>query len=376
MLPDGDLHCFSQFGSGSLAGAGTHLSEYMLIDPFDMEPEAEHLAKLGIDAFNTTTADPRALVITPFHKAANQIRESLRGGGRHGSCGRGIGECRQYHLTFGEDALTLGELSDPSLIDVKLTLIRQRLFKDIGESAISRFPEYSECFTNPGMIDRMVRHYGRLSNRIAIQNSLTPPNSETGTIIFEGAQGVLLDETHGYLPPHVTWTGTTLANASRLCEAAAFEASDRYRLGVLRAYHTRHGAGPFPSESPELGAAIPDRHNGTGPWQGVFRVGWFDREMAKYALGVCPVDGLAITCLDRIETAGVGWRALVDGKVKTVARSPQGFIDWIERSLNIPVVITSWGPTANDKQLRSELPFIRQEISCSRRTDAITERSK
>ena len=85
-------HVFAQFGAGTLAGAATHLSRFMLLDPLAMMAEEAHLQTLGItDAFQRTTIDARAVVITPFQRAVNRVREALRGAGRHGSCGMGIG---------------------------------------------------------------------------------------------------------------------------------------------------------------------------------------------------------------------------------------------------------------------------------------------
>jgi adenylosuccinate synthase len=90
---DGREHCFAQFGSGTLAGASTHLSRFMLIDPLALVKEAEHLKQIGVvDPFERLTIDPRAPIITPYHRAMNRLRELSRGRQRHGSCGVGIGE--------------------------------------------------------------------------------------------------------------------------------------------------------------------------------------------------------------------------------------------------------------------------------------------
>jgi hypothetical protein len=117
--------------------------------------------------------------------------------------------------------------------------------------------------------------------------------------IFEGAQGVLLDRDHGFFP-HVTPSRTTFANADALL-AEASRVDSIARIGVLRAYATRHGEGPFVSEDAALTAATPDLHNGADGFQGAFRVGWLDVVAARYALRVVGgVDWLAITNLDRL----------------------------------------------------------------------------
>lgn len=98
--------------------------------------------------------------------------------------------------------------------------------------------------------------------------------------MFEGAQGVLLDEWHGF-HPYTTWSTTTFGNAETLLAEAAMTAT---RLGVVRCYLTRHGPGPLVTEDPTL--ELPDPHNGRNEWQGAFRVGHFDAVALRYAIEV------------------------------------------------------------------------------------------
>ena len=126
-------HVFAQFGSGALAGAATHLSRFMLLDPLAMMVEAQHLSALGApDPFAHTTIDAGALVITPFQRAANRLKELARGlrqaqssrAGRHGSCGMGIGETQADFLSFGERVLFAGDLTKPAVLREKLEFLR------------------------------------------------------------------------------------------------------------------------------------------------------------------------------------------------------------------------------------------------------------
>ncbi|NKY79097.1 adenylosuccinate synthetase, partial [Nocardiopsis dassonvillei] len=113
VTPDGRHHTFAQFGAGTLAPGGpvpTHLSRLMVVDPFALAAEAGHLASLGVaDPFALVTVDRRALISTPWHRAANQARERARGEARHGSCGMGVGETVAYALARPEDAPTAGD---------------------------------------------------------------------------------------------------------------------------------------------------------------------------------------------------------------------------------------------------------------------------
>ena len=114
-----------------------------------------------------------------------------------------------------------------------------------------------------------------------------------GPVVFEGAQGVLLDEWHGF-HPYTTWSTTTFANAETLLAEAGQTAT---RLGVIRCYLTRHGPGPLVTEDPTL--ELTDRHNRRNEWQGPFRTGHFDAVALRYAIEVTGgVDSLALTHLD------------------------------------------------------------------------------
>jgi len=122
-------------------------------------------------------------------------------------------------------------------------------------------------------------------------------------VVFEGAQGVLLDEWHGF-HPYTTWSTTTTANPFALLTEAG-RPGDAQRIGVVRTFTTRHGAGPLVAEDPELGARLVERHNGTHPWQGAFRVGHFDLVAHRYALAATGgVDSLVVTHADAPARAG------------------------------------------------------------------------
>ena len=122
---------------------------------------------------------------------------------------------------------------------------------------------------------------------------------QPGTIIFEGAQGILLDEWYGF-HPYTTWSTTTFKNAEQLLAEQSY-AAEVTRIGVMRAYATRHGPGPFVTEDAQLSLALPDAHNGHNLWQRQFRVGYLDLVATRYALDIAgSVDCLAVTHLDRL----------------------------------------------------------------------------
>ena len=306
-------HVFAQFGSGTLAGAATHLSRDMLLDPLAMMAEEQHLQSLGItDAFAHTTIDASALIITPFQRAVNRLRELNRGDRRHGSCGMGIGETMTDFLTHGEQMLFAGDLGNQDQLRAKLAFVRDiNLAKlatlPILEQADEQIAAEMAWLTDPDWADWLLPAYAEFSGVAQIVGAHYLPAllQRPGTVIFEGAQGVLLDEWRGF-HPYTTWSTTTLANANRLLAEANYTGKVT-RIGITRAYSTRHGAGPFVTEDPQWAQWLPDASNQMGAWQQGFRVGPLDLVLLRYAAEVVGgLDYLAVTCLDRLATLPVG----------------------------------------------------------------------
>jgi adenylosuccinate synthase len=390
-------HVFSQFGSGALAGAGTHLTRFMLLDPPAMLAEAAHLRALGVpDALASTTIDAGALVITPFARAINRLRELARGDGRHGSCGMGIGETVTDQLRYGDRVLFAGDLRDSDSISRKLGFLREVALTKLRElrPALPDSPAVEcelEPLCDPGWLDWLTECYVDFARQVQIVGAdhLGTILRRPGAVIFEGAQGALLDEWRGF-HPYTTWSTTTLANAGRLL-AEAGHSGPTTRIGITRAYATRHGPGPLPSEDAALTRALPDARNVDNPWQQSFRVGWLDLVLLRYALEIVgPLDCLALTCLDRLATLPdlrVCRRYSHQGEsIERLAIAPQPSLehqegltrllmacrplldqldgpqtlpDLLGAELGVPVGLLSAGPTAADKQVVGALNAIR-----------------
>ncbi|OHV59327.1 adenylosuccinate synthetase [Pseudofrankia sp. BMG5.36] len=284
---DGRHHTFAQFGAGTLAGVPTHLSRYMLVDPLALAAEAEHLAAIGVPSpFAALTVHGDALLTTPYHAAANRARELARGSGRHGSCGMGIGETAAYALAYPDDAPRVRDCVHPARLRRLLGELRALLESELGPLPA---PPVEDCVEVFGEFARTVR---------LVDDRHVAELLRAGPVVFEGAQGVLLDEWHGF-HPFTTWSTTTFANAEKLLRDAGVDDGDVTRLGVLRTFTTRHGAGPLVSEDAALTAALPDRYNGVGRWQGALRAGHFDAVAHRYAVEVAGgVDAVALTHLD------------------------------------------------------------------------------
>ena len=201
--------------------------------------------------------------------------------------------------------------------------------------------------------------------------------------IFEGAQGVLIDEKWGF-PPYHTWSNVT---GSQIAERFNLHPGDGSitTIGVVRAFPTRHGAGPFPTEDKSLAEKMRGDHNLFNPWQGNLRVGHFDHVLNRYAMQACklnnfPINNLAVTHLDGLRSME-HWKhcelydvdrgpmnpidpeALLwaEGDFRTnmlygvkpfsteTAADEHNVIRHIESYAEVPVVIKSTGPTAKNK---------------------------
>jgi len=363
VLPDGRSHIFSQFGSGTLAGLDTFLSRFVMIDPLAVLNEAKHLEECGVgNPLSRLTVDSRCLLTTPYHKAANRLRELSRGHTRHGSCGVGIGETVQFSLQRGKWAPTVGDLLDwPTLVS-KLDSVRmayQAEFLWAKQPALAR-PHYQDLH-DPDIWDFTLKGYESFIKQvnIAAAHHLSAQFADSDSaVIFEAAQGVLLDESYGF-HPHTTWSKTTLANADVLLGECSLKSIAITRLGVLRVYATRHGRGPFPTYDPGLTHDLPDRTNGGDEWRQSFRVGFPDLALLQYAKQVVGhLDGLAVTCCDRLPDR----RGHMHPKVFKVCRDYEDF------KFSIPT--TQTGQEALTRDLFAARPIYEMETS----TEALVER--
>jgi adenylosuccinate synthase len=382
LAPSGQPHPFAQFGSGTFTpGTATFLSRFMLVDPLALVAEAGHLRFLGVpDPLGLVTIDRDALLTTPYHRAANQAREQARGAGRHGSCGMGIGETASYALACPADAPRAGDMTAPRTLVRKLSLLRDRLAAADDADDPPASPGAGPALPSPADVAAVYRAVaGRVT--LAGEGHLARLLRQS-PVVFEGAQGVLLDEWRGF-HPYTTWSTTTFENAQTLLREHG-AAGDAVRLGVTRTYQTRHGPGPFPTEDPALPVA--ERHNADGHWQGPFRAGHLDAVALGYAARVTGgVDAVALTHLDTARRCDGRLKICraydIDGRTVTelepgpprdlafqqslgtallTARpryDPAGRVDahdWpdaVAEILHAPVTVRSHGPARTDKSV-------------------------
>jgi len=370
--PDGLFHGFSQFGSGTFhPGVNTYLSRFMLVDPFFLSGESHDLDYKSGDfsSAKRVVIDKNCVVITPFHRIINQMLEISRKDNRHGSCGRGVGQAMEDLNLMRTNTLLVGDLIDRRLTRSKLKHL-QVLKIDLAEQLVdedwdnlslwAKLKELKEDLR----VERLVQDYYDLFGfgyfKIGNDERLRRIFGRSGVIIFEGAQGVLLDPQFGLIP-HVTKTKTTFENADELLKDANYDGGIS-KIGVIRAYSTRHGAGPLLTEDSRLTRLLPEIHNKDNEWQGRFRIGYFDSVATRYSLSkIGRVDSIAMTNIDRL----ISIRPLkvctgyatnnskpIYQSLKEI-KSDKDYTRYIEfiKSLGIPISILSFGPTAEDKKI-------------------------
>lgn len=342
---DGEHHTFAQFGSGTLAGARTHLSRFMLINPGNMMNELGLLMPRHGDLCQRVSIDPRALVTTRLHMAYNRIIESARAENRHGSCGQGIGATAEFALQHEDLALRCEDLVRPEVTGFKLASLWNHYQSELE-------PLITSGRADPVEADIFQRVGGDLKTVAEMYRSWHGmwewryDDSLTGDLIFEGAQGVLLDEKWGTAPHH-TWSDCTDGNARAILRDLGRDATC---IGVTRTYATRHGAGPFNTEDSVM--SIPEAHNATGRYQGAWRCGRLNLGALAYSIDHCEqVDAIAVTHCDRAPLSP-------NGRLKVATEEATGveyqhlygpFAAAIADELDRPLYVESHGPIAEDK---------------------------
>lgn len=344
-LPNGQRHVFHHFGSGTLAKAFTCLGPEFLVNPLLFWQERDELSDgFGpLPALEVIRCHPQAWVTTPYDMLLNQLVESARGGERHGSCGVGIGETvARSQAGFG---ISVSDIEFPDRLERRLRQIEQawvpRRASKLGisgwQSAVdgifaNRYKFLDACHS---MRRRML---------------LTDEAPET-KIIFEGAQGLLLDQRHRFFP-HVTRSNTGLTNVLPMAERWGLEGLDV--TYVTRAYLTRHGAGPMPNEvNGRPYYLIEDKTNVPHPFQGDLRFGFLDLDLMREAIRKdLEHTGLwferisanvALTCIDHVQDSGGMFVWHREGA--QAAGTLGDLCDAVREATGLPVQYISRGPT-------------------------------
>lgn len=272
VLPDGRRHVFSHFGAGSFLGCPTYLSKFFVCNPGLFVKEYRELESKGVEP--KVFIHPRSIVSTPFDVMFNRLSEQKRKEGRHGSCGVGISEsiirtAAGYGL-YAEDFRSILTVSN------KLWLIKEEWLPQRWEELRLDSDKIGlECIDTDKMTEEYMSDCRRFLKRFQIEAG--PPKEKR--IVFEGAQGLALDECRIDQFPHTTHSRTGLPNVIHLCRTWGIESLDP--IYVTRTYVTRHGAGPLEHAVSTQTAEIwgwACKTNIDNVWQGSLRYAVLDRE--------------------------------------------------------------------------------------------------
>lgn len=233
VTPEGERHVFRHIGSGTFCGVPTFLSQFFVCNPILFFGEMKQLGALGITP--DVYAHPDCLVTTFADMLINQTRENKRGANRHGSCGIGFHETIM-RSKLPELKITMGDLWNGS----------KRLESQLAEicGKYSKF-RVGESFTEPASTASFLECCRRFAEYVQPLGI-----GQCKDIVFEGAQGLLLDQNNKEFFPHLTHSNTGMKNVEVLCSQAGIASKEVYY--VSRSYLTRHGAGPLPGEDSNL----------------------------------------------------------------------------------------------------------------------------
>lgn len=260
VTPDGKRHVFRHFGSGSFCGVPTFLSQFFVCNPVLFFKELEQLQALGITP--KIYAHPDCLVTTFVDMLINQALENKRGDKRHGSCGIGFHETlnrskiKEIKITMS-DLWNGGNRLPSQLEEICTKYAKFRTGEVCNETAMMK--AFVECCSL----------FADFVNPLGIGQCKDP--------VFEGAQGLLLDQNNKEFFPHLTHSNTGMKNVEVLCQQAGITEKEIYY--VSRSYLTRHGAGPLPGENPNM--VFEDETNHSNTYQGTIRFAPLDVKSLK-----------------------------------------------------------------------------------------------
>lgn len=270
--PSGLRHVFHHFGSGAFAKADTYLSEEYIVNPIIFNKEYEELKRKGITT--KCFVHPKCKITTPFDMMINQIIEETRSINKHGSCGLGI-----YETIIRNIDTTMWNFLQKDYYDrftilnyIASTYLPKRL-KELGVKKFSR--DWFDILDKKDVIIKnFISDFDKMISNITIIDDSIIDSYDY--IIFEGAQGLLLDQNNIEYMPHLTPSNTGIRNPLNIIGDT--EHDDIEVCYVSRTYMTRHGAGRFDSEcrKEKINPKIIDLTNVPNPYQDSLRYGFLD----------------------------------------------------------------------------------------------------
>lgn len=357
LLPSGILRS----GKAAVIGNG------VVVDPGVLIKEIDGLESRGISVKYLRISD-RANVIMPYHRMLDGAEEKLRKGAKVGTTGRGIGP--SYSDKVARLGIRMGDLVDPAVLSDKLEFLiplKQRILDAYGDP--NRLDNEA--------VNREYSAYGkRLRGFVTDTGALVDSALQKGKrVLFEGAQGAMLDIDHGTYP-FVTSSTTVSANAASGSGVSPLMIDEVF--GVVKAYTTRVGEGPFPTElHDDVGQKIAQKGGEFGTTTGrARRCGWLDLVVTKYSCALSGYTGIAMTKIDVLGGFGelrVCTHYSLNGKKITRIPADLGLLDecepkyrtlpgWEELDDAAMKVVLSKGFSALPSNMRNYVKFVEKEM--------------
>ena len=362
LVIDGVTYKLSLLPSGIVRkGRLSIIGNGVVLDPWALLAEIETVRKQNVEVTprNLMVAENAALIL-PLHRELDQAREKIAGAGKIGTTGRGIGPA--YEDKVARRAIRLGDLADPDFLGRRVDSMlvhHNALLRGLGLPEIARDRLLGELLE---VAPKVLPYAG------AVWRRLDDLRRAGKRILYEGAQGTMLDIDHGTYP-FVTSSNTVAAQAA--VGSGQGPGAIDYVLGITKAYTTRVGGGPFPTELTDaIGRTLGERGREFGTVTGrPRRCGWFDAALVRQAVRVNGIHGIALTKLDVLD----GQREL---KVCVAYRLDGETLDYLPASVTRqsrvePVYETLEGWADSTRGARSWLDLPATAIKYIRRIEEI-----
>ena len=294
LVIDGKTYKLSLLPSGVVRGKPSIIGNGVVVDPWALLDEIKRVTDLGVKITPEILklADNASLIL-PLHRRLDQARETAAGAGQIGTTGRGIGPA--YEDKVARRALRVCDLTDDATIAYKVERMlvhHNALYRGMGQPEVNG----AELIAQIKEIAPKILPYAA-----PVWEIMADARKARQRILFEGAQGAMLDVDHGTYP-YVTSSNTVSGQAA--AGSGIGPGSVGYVLGITKAYTTRVGSGPFPTElTDSIGQLLGERGHEFGTVTGrKRRCGWFDTVMVRQAIKVGGITGIALTKLDVLDT--------------------------------------------------------------------------
>lgn len=408
ITPSAVLHKFSQLGSGMfLEKCHTYLTENMVINLDNLLVEMEVFSrKTGIsipELMDRIHIHENCFVVTPYHKLINKLREFSKGSNRRGTVGTGVSEvkyllseskCFPYEQSLG---LQIKDIFNPysnnqtirrlealqnyvsTFYQNNKDVIWQNVPKEMQEAlnleiafllqpkafltlALDYVIKFKQASRDVNFIKCIYSTYELTLRKNCV------------SAIFEGSQGLLIDVTYG-IKPNTTFLDTT----NHFALDISYYRDNINKIGIAKAFNSRHGLGIFPTESSYLSRKLSDENQEESFWNGKIRFGWFDAVLLRYAQNINQVDELYLSSLDKLDSfetikvcneylyTGVvderfkelfAYYTSSDGKITItdIKQNGEDLGKYLERCIPIYLYVRGWKSDISNISNKSQLP--------------------